>query len=111
MPVKKIRIDAMLPGIRDRASALRDSDEWKDVMAILQQGLKPAEAVDIRLGPEVLAKAKMKHPHRMFANMIRTKLKTLGLEYEVETRKTFEGPVVYIASAEPPPVVPRKKRH
>lgn len=100
MPVRRIKKKDVPPATRNRESPLKKTPEWGDVLAVLAQGLKPHEAVEVSLAPESVAKLQLKNPSnatRLLRNLIRDKVKELKLQYDVWQQGGPGGTVIYIA--------------
>lgn len=75
---------------RNRKSAIRDSEEFQQLQArVNNHGLKPGEALQISL-PESLTK-KVMHAHRLFKNETEKYLQSLNLAYKVFVRRNEDG--------------------
>lgn len=96
MPIKRIKKEDIPAATRNRKSPLKELPEWHDVQAVLAQGLKPAEAVEITLSDRTLDRLKLKNATRLFVNIIQKKLKDLNLQYDVWQQGGKDGKIIYI---------------
>lgn len=90
MTVRKIDKSEIPALRRGRQPGQKFGQDWLDLLAILSVGLKPYEAVEIKL-----TNTNMKYPSLSFKNAARRHMKQLGLSYDV----TLVGrDAVYVSS-------------
>lgn len=97
MPVKRIKVIDIPMATRNRQSPLKLLQEWADVQAVLVGGLKPKEAVELTLSQNTLEKLRLKNATRLFAMLIKKKVRELKLEYDVWQQGGPNGKTIYIA--------------
>ena len=97
MPVRRMKVADIPVATRNRKSPLKELPEWTDVQAVLAQGLKPAEAVELTLSTETLKRLKLKNATRLFCNIIKKHIRELKLDYDVWQQGGRDGKVIYIA--------------
>jgi len=90
MTVRKIDKSEIPERRSSRRLGQRFGQDWQDFLAILSVGLKPHEAVEIKLTDN-----KMKYPSMSFKNAAKVHMKRLGLSYDVTV---IGRDTVYVAS-------------
>lgn len=85
MPIRKIAKDDIPPS-RFQNSPIYETEEWKEVVKIMDEGLAPMSAVEITLSPETVAQLPLKDPLQAFLVAVRRRIKRLKLPIDAETR-------------------------
>lgn len=105
MPVRKIDTKKIpIPrSTRNKPSLVASTEEWKEFQAILANGLKPAEAIEISFAPKTLARASSpKNFARHFRIKAEHKIAELGLSYDVKQVSQKDGQMsIYICGRLP----------
>lgn len=73
-------------------SPIQQTEEWKDLMLALGNGLKPQEYVTLSLPDTHPIRKKIRHVNAAFLRGLRVKIRKLGLPYDCYERNK----VIYI---------------
>ena len=95
MPVLIVKKADIPPGRLRGGSRVHSLPEWKDVLEILAVGMKPYEAVEIKLLTNGI---KLKVAPRSFANAVKSHCKRLNLAYDVSVKGKDDTGTVYIVA-------------
>lgn len=90
MVVKRTKLSDVPPS-RFQDSSLYETREWKEAVREIQQGLKPNEAIKIRLEPETIASLGLKNAPKAFYVALGRFVERHGYPVDVIARATEDG--------------------
>lgn len=85
MAITRIKISDLPQKSGNNNSWLKETNDWKELLSILAQGLKPQEA--IVLDCPIVPRNKKEYRAKLFARAIRIHLEKLGLKYDCWAHK------------------------